>query len=111
MIDDDNKDMQSLITFDRVMFANRRKLRLSQKEFVVELCDRNHEIDYVTYSKLENARIDIRFPEWDWLIPKLSRHFQIDLLWLQSIRQQTEVKTNLPDDSPAFITYARHPEI
>jgi len=106
MIDDDNNEMQSLITFDRVLFGGRRKIRLSQRELAVELSDRTHQIDHITYSKIENARIDIKSSEWDWLIPKLSYQLQIDKLWLQSIREQTAVKRISPN-SPTLITYAR----
>ena len=109
MVDDDNNKMQSLITFDRVLFASRRKLRLSQKEFVLQISDRLHQIDYSTYSKIESAQIDIRFSEWDWLIPRLSNQFQIDRLWLQSIREQTEVKPVSLNSSQTHTTYVRQP--
>ena len=102
----DDVELQSLITLDRVLLASRRKLRLSQRELAEELSDKAHQIDHVVYSKIENARIDIRFADWDWLIPKLSRWLQIDCRWLEAIRQQTNVKPLSPDE-PAFITYTR----
>ncbi len=105
MINDD-VELQSLITLDRVLWTGRRKLGLSQREFAKELSDKVHQIDHSVYSKIENARIDIRFAEWDWLIPKLAQWLQIDYRWLQSIRQQTNVKP-LSSDTPAFVTYAR----
>lgn len=108
MLEDDNPEQQSLITLDRLMFARRRRLGLSQREFAVELSDKVHQIDYITYSQIENARIDVRVSDWDWLIPRLAKWLQIDLHWLESIRQQTPV---VPiTESPAFITYARKRE-
>lgn len=105
MVDQDT-EFQCLITLDRVLFAGRRKIGLSQRELAEELSGRTHQIDYILYSKIENARIDIRFAEWNWLIPKLARWLQIDQRWLESIRQQTNVKP-FTSDTPAFVTYAR----
>ncbi|MDP8935626.1 MAG: hypothetical protein M3N42_16175 [Cyanobacteriota bacterium] len=110
MVDDDSIEFQSPITLDRVLFAGRRRLGLSQREFAEELSDKYHQIDHIVYSKIENARIDIRLGEWDWLIPKFSSWLQIDQHWLESIRQQTEVKP-LTLDGPALITYARKFEV
>lgn len=102
MIEYNPTELKSL-TMDKVLFASRRKLGLSQREFAIELSDKSHQIDHVVYSQIENARIDIRQPEWDWLIPRLNKWLQINPSQLQTIRQQTEV---IPvTESPAFITY------
>lgn len=97
----------SSLTMDKVLFAARRKLGLSQREFALELSDKLRQIDHIIYSQVENARIDIRQPEWDWLILRLNKWLQINPSQLEIIRQQTEV---VPlTESPAFITYARQP--
>lgn len=108
MVHDDAVELQSLITLDRLVYAARRRTGISQRELAAKLSDGAHRIDHIICSKIENARIDIRLAEWDWLIPKLSNWLRIDCRWLEAIRQQTEVKP-LSLDGPAFITYARQP--
>lgn len=49
-------------------------------------------IDRCLLAKIENNRIDIRSSEYDWLISRIAGIFALDIIWLEQIRQQTEVE-------------------
>ena len=49
-------------------------------------------IDRCLRAKIENNRVDVRSSEYDWLISKLAEIFSCDIVWLEQIRQQTEIE-------------------
>jgi hypothetical protein len=58
------------------------------------------------FSKIENNRIDIRSSEYDWFILAIAEVFELDLEWLELIRQQTEPQSRNPDSQSFHEMYA-----
>ena len=50
------------------------------------------EINHILLSKLENNRVDINIPEYDSLVQAVAEILNLDIVWLEQIRQQTEIK-------------------
>ena len=85
--------MECKITFGRVLSSARRNLGYLQRE-LCELLQSKYsvEIDHYLLSKLENNYVDIKLPEYDALVIALADIFQLDIEWLETIRQQTEIE-------------------
>ncbi|MEG4397338.1 hypothetical protein [Microcoleus sp. BROC3] len=86
---------QSKITFGKTVKNARQEYGFSHKDLcklLVIPSDDFETVDRCLLSKIENNRIDIRSGEYDWLIPAIARIFALDILWLEQIRQQTEVE-------------------
>lgn len=69
----------------------------------------NHSIDYCELSKIENDRLEIQSTEYDWLIPILAEIFNVNVEWLEQIRQQTSVES-LDLKQGIFPIYVKHLE-
>jgi hypothetical protein len=79
------------ITFGRLLWGVRRNRRFSQGDLCKIISNEyNHSIDCYELSKIENDRLEIRSIEYNWLIPIIAEIFNINVEWLEQIRQQTE---------------------
>ncbi|EAW35144.1 transcriptional regulator [Lyngbya sp. PCC 8106] len=85
--------MECKITFGRVLSSARKNSGYLQRE-LCELLKSNYSIDIDHYllSKLENNHVDIKLPEYDALVKAVAEIFSLDIGWLETIRQQTEVE-------------------
>lgn len=85
--------MECKITFGRVLWRGRRDLRIPQRKFCELLKSKySIDIDHYLLSKLENNHVDIKLPEYDALVKAVAEIFSLDISWLETIRQQTEVR-------------------
>lgn len=88
----------SKLTFGRILRACRRTNLIdgsepSQREFCQILKQQySLNIDHYLLSKLENNHINIKLPEYDALVKSIAEIFSLDISWLETIRQQTEVR-------------------
>lgn len=83
----------SPITLGRVIIAARRNQGLSQRELAMLLSTKiGNEFSFVELSKIENDRLDVRDRNYDKLIESFCDLFDIDRLWVEQIRSQTEPK-------------------
>ena len=83
---------QCKIKFGRLVWNIRRNRRISQRDLCKIISNEyNHSIDYCELSKIENDRLEIQSTEYDWLIPIIAEIFNVNVEWLEQIRQQTEV--------------------
>ena len=79
------------ITFGRLLWNARRNRRISQRDLWKLISNEyNQSIDYYELSKIENDQLEIQI-EYDWLIPVIAEIFNLNVEWLEQIRQQTEV--------------------
>lgn len=86
---------QSKITLGRIIKNARQEYGFSQKDLcklLVIPSELFETVDRCLLSKIENNRINIRSNEYDWLIPRTAAIFALDGVWLEAIRQQTEVE-------------------
>ncbi|MEG4518805.1 helix-turn-helix transcriptional regulator [Microcoleus sp. AT9b-C5] len=87
--------MQCKITLGKTIKNARQHYGLSQKDLcklLIVPSDSFETIDRCLLSKIENNRIDVRVPEYDWLILRIAGIFALNVVWLEEIRQQTEVE-------------------
>ncbi|MEG4397076.1 hypothetical protein [Microcoleus sp. BROC3] len=85
----------SLITLGRTLKNARQQHGFSQKDLcklLIVPSDIFLTIDRCLLSKIENNRVDVRSSEYDWLISRIAGIFALDVVWLEEIRQQTEVE-------------------
>ena len=82
--------MQCRITFGRLIKNARQKHEFSQRELCEIISNKYHLIDRYELSKIENNRLEIRSIEYNWLIPIIAEIFNVNVEWLEQIRQQTE---------------------
>ncbi|MEG4084645.1 hypothetical protein [Microcoleus sp. POL10_C6] len=85
----------SLITLGRTLKNARQQHGFSQKDLcklLIVPSDNFQTIDRCLLSKIENNRVDVRSSEYDWLISRIAGIFALDVVWLEEIRQQTEVE-------------------
>jgi len=103
--------MSCIITLGRVVWRSRLAKKLSQREFC-ELIGEQFGIflDFMEFSKIENNRIDIRSSEYDWFILAIAEIFELDIEWLELIRQQTEPQSRNPDSQSFHEMYTVHYE-
>lgn len=82
------------LTFGRLVWSIRRSwLRLSQQEFCDEILAKySIVIDKYQLSKIENNRISVTGDDFKPFAEALVREFELDLKWVEVIRQQTEVE-------------------
>jgi len=81
------------ITLGRIVRVARKSQGLSQRELAAMMANRFAvNFDFVTLSKIENDRLDVRDRSYDWFIHCFAELFDCDINWLQEIRQQTELK-------------------
>lgn len=86
---------QSKITLGKTIKNARQHYGFSQKDLcklLIVPSDSFETVDRCLLAKIENNRIDIRSNEYDWLIPRIAAIFALDGVWLEAIRQQTEVE-------------------
>jgi len=86
---------QSKITLGKTIKNARQHYGLSQKDLcklLVTPSELFETIDRCLLAKIENNRVDVRSSEYDWLIPSIARIFALNVVWLEEIRQQTEVE-------------------
>jgi|GEM_PF-1110032 len=86
---------QSKITLGKTIKNARQQHGFSQKDLcklLIVPSDSFQTIDRCLLAKIENNRVNVRSPEYDWLISKLAEIFSCDIVWLEEIRQQTEVE-------------------
>jgi transcriptional regulator with XRE-family HTH domain len=100
--------MACIITLGRVVRGSRKSHGISQREFC-ELVGEQFGIflDFMEFSKIENDRIDIRVPEYDWFILASAEIFELDIEWLEIIRQQTEPQSRNPDSQSFHEMYTK----
>ncbi len=85
-----------IITLGRTIRNARREMGLSQREFADLIGDSAsahaglRRIDFMQLSKIENDRIEVRDPSYDWLIQRLAEILEADAEYLEQLRQQTE---------------------
>lgn len=78
------------ITFGRLLWNARRNRKISQRALCKLISNEyNQSIDYYELSKIENDQLEIQI-EYDWLIPVIAEIFNLNVEWLEQIRQQTE---------------------
>lgn len=82
----------SNITFGMILRNARMNRGLSQRELAEILQQHSLNIDYKHLAKLENNRIDIKTSDYDKLMETVAKIFQLDVSWLEQIREQTEVE-------------------
>jgi len=83
------------ITLGKTIKNARQEYGFSQKDLcklLIMPSDSFQTIDRCLLAKIENNRIDIRSSEYDWLISRIAGIFALDIIWLEQIRQQTEVE-------------------
>jgi transcriptional regulator with XRE-family HTH domain len=83
------------ITVGKTIKNARQEYGFSQKDLcklLIMPSDSFQTVDRCLLAKIENNRIDIRSSEYDWLISRIAGIFAIDIVWLEQIRQQTEVE-------------------
>ncbi|MFB2891980.1 hypothetical protein ACE1CI_03435 [Aerosakkonemataceae cyanobacterium BLCC-F50] len=87
------------ITLGRIIIAARRNQGLSQRELAMLLSAKiGSEFSFVELSKIENdspaetlrERLDVRDRHYDKFIQSFCDLFNIDVDWIEQIRQQTE---------------------
>ena len=86
---------QSKITLGKTIKKARQQHGFSQKDLCKLLIlpsDSFQTIDRCLLAKIENNRVNVRSNEYDWLIPRIAAIFALDVVWLEAIRQQTEVE-------------------
>ncbi|GEM_PF-3357944 len=95
-------------TFGWTIWQARRKMRLTQQK-VCQLLQQQYsiEIDRYLLSKIENDAVDIKLPEYDFIVQALTELLKLDIEQLEDIRQQTEVREFDPNE-PSLVTYAKH---
>lgn len=81
-----------LITLGRLIKNGRREKGLSQRELTqllgTDICP-----DWMFLSRLENDRISVNNDCYDPLIQRLSEVLEVELEYLEQIRQQTKVQS------------------
>ncbi len=88
----------SKLTFGRIIRQARRISLInggepSQKEFCQFLEQKySINIDHYLLSKLENNRVDINVTEYDPLVQAVAELLNLDIVWLEQIRKQTQVE-------------------
>jgi len=83
------------ITLGKTIKNARQEHGFSQKDLcklLIMPSDSFQTVDPCLLAKIENNRIDIRSSEYDWLISRIAGIFALDIVWLEQIRQQTEVE-------------------
>ncbi|MEG4445254.1 hypothetical protein QUB47_31250 [Microcoleus sp. AT9_B5] len=86
---------QSKITLGKTIKNARQQHGFSQKDLcklLIVPSDSFQTIDRCLLAKIENNRVDVRSSEYDWLISRIAGIFALDVVWLEEIRQQTEVE-------------------
>lgn len=79
------------ITLGRVIIGARRSQGLSQRELAMLLSSKiGSEFSFVELSKIENDRLDVRDRHYNKFIQSFCDFFNIDVDWIEQIRQQTE---------------------
>ncbi len=79
------------IKFGRLLWNARRNRRISQRDLCKIISNEyNHSINCYELSKIENDQLEIQSIEYNWLIPVIAEIFNINVEWLEQIRQQTE---------------------
>ena len=81
------------ITLGKTIKNARQQYGFSQRELChLLVTSSGSSINHHQLAKIENSRVDVQSDEYDWLIPKLAEVFSCDVVWLEQIRQQTEVE-------------------
>lgn len=82
------------LTLGRLVWVIRRSLlRLSQQEFCDEILAKHSIVmDKYQLSKIENNRIPVTGDDFKLFAEALVQEFELDLEWVETIRQQTEVE-------------------
>ncbi|MEG4459203.1 hypothetical protein [Microcoleus sp. N9_A1] len=86
---------KSKITLGKTIKNARQQHGFSQTDLcklLIMPSDNFQTIDRCLLSKIENNRVDVRSSEYDWLISRIAGIFALDVVWLEEIRQQTEVE-------------------
>jgi transcriptional regulator with XRE-family HTH domain len=88
--------MHTKITLGRLLKI-RQIQGISQRELAEmfnKYLDSESQIDWKLISKLENDRLDVCLPEFDWVIPIIVNVFgdTFDREYLEQIRQQTTLR-------------------
>ncbi|MEG5036234.1 hypothetical protein [Microcoleus sp. AT3-D2] len=86
---------QSKITLGKTIKNARQQHGFSQKDLcklLIVPSDSFQTIDRCLLSKIENNRVDVRSDEYDWVISRIAGIFALDVAWLETLRQQTEVE-------------------
>jgi len=83
-------DKPCIITLGRVIWRSRLAKGISQREFCKLIGEFNVQMDYMEFSKIENDRINMGDSKYDSFIVAIAKIFQLDIEWLEIIRQQTE---------------------
>ena len=86
------------LTFGRLLWNARRNRRISQRDLCKIISNEyNHSIDCYDLSKIENDQLEVQSMafrpasyEYNWLIPIIAEIFNVNVEWLEQIRQQTE---------------------
>jgi len=79
------------ITFGRVIKSGRQYREFSQRELCWLIAyEYGCLLSHYELSKIENNRLEVRSIEYNWLIPIIAEIFNINVEWLEQIRQQTE---------------------
>ncbi|PSB52037.1 hypothetical protein C7B67_08490 [filamentous cyanobacterium Phorm 6] len=80
------------ITLGKTITNARQQYGFSQRELCQLLVTSDNSINHHQLAKIENNRVDVRSDSYDWLISKLAEVFSCDVVWLEQIRQQTEIE-------------------
>ena len=83
--------MQCKITFGRLLWNARRSRRISQRDFCWLIANEyGYLLSHYELSKIENDQLEIQSIEYDRLLPIIAEIFNVNVEWLEQIRQQTE---------------------
>lgn len=81
------------LTFGRLVLSMRKSLWLSQQEFCDEILAKySIATDKYQLSKVENNRISVTGDDFKLFAQAITQEFELELKWVESIRQQTEVE-------------------
>ncbi len=79
------------ITLGIVIRNSRKYLGISQRELCQELSKYGVQIDHYELSRIENNRIAISDPKYNSLIQSLCQILNLDIVYIEIIKQQTEI--------------------
>lgn len=79
------------ITLGRVIKSGRKYREFSQRELCWFIAyEYGCLLSHYELSKIENDRLEVQSIEYNWLIPVIAEIFNVNVEWLEQIRQQTE---------------------
>lgn len=104
--------MTDRMTLGKAIREARRQHNMRMEDLCKELTLPSEDEEFITadltlLSRIENSRVDVRLPEFDWLVPRIAAIFHLDTVWLNALRQQTEVEppTSLEEAVRKFPIY------